>query len=91
VAKERLRRLNVDTGMDGGVTRQTTSALVVGARASGRRASGRVASGRRGSGHTHNMDLNAALIRNAGEMEKRLAPVQAGRRESRKGSAVGFQ
>jgi hypothetical protein len=98
LAKERLRRLNVDTGVEGGITRLTTSALVVsvrapegGRRASGRRASGRVVGGRRGSGHTHNMDLNAALIRNAGEMEKRLTPAQAGRRVSRKGSAVGFQ
>ncbi|GMI19138.1 hypothetical protein TeGR_g15059, partial [Tetraparma gracilis] len=103
LAKERLRRLNVDTGVEGGITRQTTSALVVGVRApeggrrasgrraSGRRASGRMVSGRRASGHTHNMDLNAALIRNAGEMERRMSPAQAGRRVSRKGSAVGFQ
>ncbi|GMI20721.1 hypothetical protein TeGR_g7248, partial [Tetraparma gracilis] len=99
LAKERLRRLNVDTGVEGGIT----SALVVGVRApeggrrasgrraSGRRASGRMVSGRRASGHTHNMDLNAALIKNAGDMEKRLTPVQSGRRMSRKGSAVGFQ
>ncbi|GMI25417.1 hypothetical protein TeGR_g9773 [Tetraparma gracilis] len=107
LAKERLRRLNVDTGVEGGITRQTTSALVVGVRApeggrrasgrrasgqraSGRMVSGRRASGRRAGGHTHNMDLNAALIKNAGEMERRMPPAQAGRRASRKGSAVGF-
>ncbi|GMI30728.1 hypothetical protein TeGR_g13717 [Tetraparma gracilis] len=83
LAKERLRRLNVDT-----------SSMVVGVRApeTGRMASGLRSIGRTVSGRSmRNTGLNATLIVNASEKVKGLALVQSGRLMSRKGSAVGFQ